>query len=106
MLAVLILTGIASSRGGEYGEFYMIFLISGHPRPVWPTSPFLADSVRGKFRGGGSFGAIERDLRALEVHPPFYFWLAKLWRGVVGSSLFRTRMLSVILGVGGHPVRQ
>lgn len=36
---------------------------------------------------------------ALDIHPPFYYWLLKVWLALFGSSEFSARSLSAMLGV-------
>ena len=50
--------------------------------------------------GHAGFGAIARDLRAGDVHPPLYFWAVAAWRWLVGDGLFAARLFSVLCGVG------
>ena len=96
LVAAGVLTAIAVLRGGEYDEFYTVFLLAGDPRPVWPTRPFTPPQVRADFIGKAGFANIARNLRRGDVHPPFYFWLAKLWRTAFGPSLLALRLLSVL----------
>ncbi|HEX9921096.1 MAG TPA: glycosyltransferase family 39 protein [Anaerolineae bacterium] len=37
---------------------------------------------------------------AFDIHPPFYYWLLKLWIVVFGDSEIGLRSLSVVLGIG------
>jgi hypothetical protein len=94
--AALVLLGVARSRGGEYDEYYSIFLVSGDARPAWPTVPFTAGSVRALYQGRSSPARIARDLRRGDVHPPLYFWALSFWRDLAGNRLFRLRLLSVL----------
>lgn len=95
--AAAILIAIAWSRGGEYDEYYSIFLISGHPRPDWPPGPATIASLRHFYHGNASFKQIAQHLRTGDVHPPLYFWLLSVWRRLAGTGLFRLRLLSVLL---------
>ena len=36
---------------------------------------------------------------AFDIHPPFYYWLLKIWLALFGSSEFAARSLSAMLGV-------
>lgn len=99
LAAACVLFAVAWLRGGEYDEFYSIFLITGHPRPQWPTTPFAVGSARFFYHGCAGLGQIADDLRRYDVHPPLYFWLLDLWHRVVGSGLLRLRLLSVLLTV-------
>ena len=56
--AAILLVAIAWRRGGEYDEFYSVFLVAGHPRPDWPALPFGAGAARAFYRGHAGFGAI------------------------------------------------
>ena len=99
--AALLLAAIAWLRGGEYDEFYSVFLIAGDPRPVWPVAPFAVRSVAGFYHGHASFDGIALALRRGDVHPPLYFWALALWRDLVGTDLFRLRLLSVLFSLAG-----
>lgn len=98
--AAILLVAIAWRRGGEYDEFYSVFLVAGHPRPDWPASPFSAGAAQAFYRGHAGFGAIAKALRGGDVHPPLYFWLLSLWRDALGFGLFRLRLLSVAETLG------
>jgi hypothetical protein len=37
---------------------------------------------------------------AFDIHPPFYYWLLKIWTFVFGDSEIGLRSLSVVLGLG------
>lgn len=87
-------------RGAEYDEQYTLFLTSGVPRPAWPVVVFPAGLARVLQSGDASLGAIARDLRVTDVHPPLYFWLVSLWRAAFGHGLVVARLLSVLLGLG------
>ena len=96
---MLVLTAGAWLRGAEYDEQYTLFLIAGTARPDWPIGVFPAGTVTAVQAGHATLAGIARDLRATDVHPPLYFWLAWAWRTVFGPSLFALRMLSVGCGV-------
>jgi 4-amino-4-deoxy-L-arabinose transferase-like glycosyltransferase len=100
LAAAVVLTAAAWLRGAEYDEQYTLFLTGGVARPIWPDHAFAAGEVRVMQAGHAGFGAIERDLRAGDVHPPLYFWAVALWRRLVGDGLFGARLLSVVCGVG------
>ncbi len=36
---------------------------------------------------------------AFDIHPPFYYWLLKLWIAIFGESEFGLRSLSAVLGI-------
>lgn len=99
LLAALVLTGAAWLRSAEYDEQYTLFLTAGTPRPDWPQTVFPAGAVAAVQAGHASLTGVARDLRATDVHPPFYFWAVSLWRTVFGPSLFAGRLLSVLCGL-------
>ncbi len=35
----------------------------------------------------------------LDVHPPLYYWMLRIWTGIFGQGLFGLRSLSILLGV-------
>jgi uncharacterized membrane protein len=37
---------------------------------------------------------------AFDIHPPFYYWLLRVWISIFGDSEIGLRSLSVILGIG------
>jgi hypothetical protein len=96
LLAALVLLAAAWQRGTEYDEGYTVFLASGTARPDWPAVPFRASDMRGAYHGHSSATRIAEDLRQNDVHPPLYFWAAAAWRGVAGTDLLTTRLLSVL----------
>ena len=98
--AAILLVAIAWHRGGEYDEFYSVFLVAGYPRPDWPSLPFSAGAAGAFYRGHAGLGAIAAALRRGDVHPPLYFWLLSLWRDGLGFGLFRLRLLSVAETLG------
>ena len=99
LLALLVLVGSAWSRGTEYDEGYSVFIAAGTPRPAWPTGVFTPGAVRGFYSGHSTMAGIAADLRHTDVHPPLYFWSAAAWRGLFGTGLFRTRLLSVLFSL-------
>ncbi|GAA5265359.1 hypothetical protein ACOSOMT5_P1784 [Acidiphilium sp. MT5] len=99
LFASLALSAIAVLRGGEYDEFYTLFLLAGDPRPAWPARPFHPAEIRADFTGTASFARIATALRRDDVHPPLYFWLAKFWRAAFGPSLRALRLLSVLCAI-------
>ena len=98
--AALVLSAAAWLRSAEYDEQYTLFLTAGIARPVWPTDSFAAGVVAAVQAGHATFAGVAHDLRTTDVHPPLYFWLATLWRAIVGPSLFAVRLLSVLCGLG------
>jgi 4-amino-4-deoxy-L-arabinose transferase-like glycosyltransferase len=99
-LAAAVLIAAALLRSFEYDEAYSIFVTSGVARPLWPSVPFTAGSMRWAYTGSASLVSIARALRQTDVHPPLYFWMLHLWRAAIGESLFTARLLSVLLGLG------
>jgi hypothetical protein len=95
LLAAAVLTAAAWHRGAEYDEQYTLFLTAGTPRPAWPETAFPAGMVWALQAGHAGPSQIAHDLRATDVHPPLYFWLAAVWRRVAGDGLFALRLLSV-----------
>ncbi len=100
LLGAAVLLGAASLRGAEYDEQYTVFLLAGDARPAWPASVFTVDTVRERFHGDASPLRIAADLRQHDVHPPLYFWAVAAWSHVVGDTLFRLRLFSVLCGLG------
>ena len=99
LLGLLVLVGSSWSRGTEYDEDYSVFIAAGTPRPVWPNGVFTPREVRHFYVGHSTALSIARDLRQTDVHPPLYFWLEAAWRGVIGTGLFQTRLLSVLFSL-------
>nr|WP_321984829.1 hypothetical protein [uncultured Lichenicoccus sp.] len=99
LLAMGILVASALSRGAEYDEDYSVFLAAGIARPVWPQGVFTPPDVQHVFAGHSTMASIASDLRKTDVHPPLYFWTVAVWRGVVGTSLFETRLFSVLCSI-------
>ena len=99
LLGLLVLIGSSWSRGTEYDEGYSVFIAAGTPRPAWPSGVFTPHQVRHFYTGHSTASSIARDLRHTDVHPPLYFWCEAAWRGVIGTGLFRTRLLSVLFSL-------
>ncbi len=93
-----MLTAAAWLRGAEYDEQYTLFLTAGVARPDWPAGVFPAGTIAAVQAGHAGFTGIAQDLRATDVHPPFYFWAVSLWRTVFGPGLFAVRLFSVVCG--------
>jgi hypothetical protein len=100
LLGAIVLTGAAWMRGAEYDEQYTVFLLAGDARPAWPASVFTPAQVRDRFHGAASPARIAADLRHQDVHPPLYFWAVSAWSRLVGDTLFRLRLFSVLCGLG------
>ena len=60
--------------------------------PIWFDEGYTAYLVK------GDFGEIW-SLTAMDVHPPFYYFLLKIWSMIFGTSLVSLRMMSVFFGV-------
>lgn len=60
--------------------------------PIWFDEGYSAYLVK------GSFGEIW-GLTAVDVHPPFYYYLLKIWSLMFGTSLIALRAISVFFGV-------
>src|ERR1700733_12814623 len=99
LLAAAVLTSAAWLRGAEYDEQYTLFLTAGTPRPAWPETVFAAGLVRRTQSAHADLASIAHDLRAMDVHPPVYFWAFAIWRRVFGPGLFEGRLLSVLCGL-------
>jgi hypothetical protein len=95
-IAVLLL--VAWRRGAEYDEAYTIGIAAGHRLPVWPGGVFTAATGQAWLMGASTAGGIAEALRLDDVHPPLYFWAVALWRAVLGSGWFTTRLFSVAAG--------
>ncbi len=100
LVAMLVLVGASWTRGTEYDEGYSVFIAAGTPRPAWPRAVFTPHQVQHFYAGHSTFGGIAADLRRTDVHPPLYFWSEAAWRGMFGTGLFRTRLLSVLFSLG------
>ncbi|HTI84514.1 MAG TPA: glycosyltransferase family 39 protein [Acetobacteraceae bacterium] len=99
LLATALLVAASCLRGAEYDEQYTLFLTGGTARPVWPSGVVTAGEVQALQNGHASLAAIAHDLRATDVHPPLYFWIAATWRWLFGDGLLTARLLSVLCGV-------
>ena len=74
LAAALLLTAVAWLRGAEYDEQYTLFLTGEVARPTWPAGVITGGEVRDLQAARAGVGAIARDLRSTDVHPPLYFW--------------------------------
>lgn len=98
--ALLALGGGAALRSTEYDETYTRLVTSPVPRPAWPAAPFTPEEVAPLLAASAPPAAIAENLRATDVHPPLYFWLAGAWRAAGGTSVEALRALSVMLALG------
>lgn len=104
LVAALALSAGALLRSTEYDENYSVFVTSGIPRPDWPTTAFAPAEVAAPFTGRADAAEIAGILRETDVHPPLYFWLLGLWRGLAGDELLALRGLSILFSVGAVAV--
>ncbi len=65
-----------------------LFVTGEVARPIGPPMRSRPGEVRELQAAHAGFAAIAHDLRVTDVHPPLYFWLAAVWRSVVGNGLF------------------
>jgi hypothetical protein len=99
-IAALVLGAGAAFRSTEYDETYTRLVTSPVPRPAWPAEPFTPRDAAPVFEAVAGPAAIAWNLRATDVHPPLYFWLAGAWRAAGGTSVEALRALSVALALG------
>jgi hypothetical protein len=104
LLAAVVLSVIACTRGAEYDEQYTSFVTSGTPRPVWPDSALRAADVAAIQHGHAGPMTVAADLRRTDVHPPLYFWTVAAWRWGVADGLVAIRLLSVLFALGALAV--
>lgn len=103
LAAIVFLTG-ATTRGREYDEQYTLFLTGGIIRPHYPvamTTPAALHAQWASEAAPVTSRMIAQGLRCCDVHPPLYFWVGGLWRGMTGANapgfgLLPMRLLSVI----------
>jgi mannosyltransferase len=73
-------------------------LIGTSSRPLWLDEAFSA------WFSGRSWHELWTVVPTYEAHPPFYYSLLKLWRGLFGANAMALRSLSVVLGALTVPV--
>lgn len=73
-------------------------LIGLTARPLWLDEAYSA------WFSSRSWHVLWTDVPTYEPHPPFYYSLLKLWRGMFGGSATALRMFSVLLGVAAIPL--
>ena len=73
--------------------FLTITIINAPRASIWFDEAFSA------YISQFSFWDIAR-YTASDVHPPFYYWLLKLWTMPFGTTDFAYRSLSIVFGVG------
>jgi len=71
--------------------FFTITLINAPRASIWFDEAFSAYIAR------FSFWDIAR-YTASDVHPPFYYWLLKIWSSLFGTTELAYRSLSILLG--------
>lgn len=96
LFAALLLGAAALLRGAEYDENYSVFVTAGIPRPDWPRTPFTRAGVPAPFTRHAGQAETLAVLRRTDVHPPLYFRLLALWRGLAGDGLIALRAPSVL----------
>lgn len=99
LVAAAVLTSAAWMRSAEYDEQYTLFVTGEVARPIWPADAFAAGDVRALQAAHAGFVTIASNLRVVDVHPPLYFWVVSVWRGVAGDGLFAARLASVLCSV-------
>ena len=82
-LTVIFITGLAA--------FLRFFKLSG--QSLWSDEGNSAALI------GYGFAEIAQRT-AFDIHPPFYYWLLKVWTTIFGTSEIALRSLSAVLGAG------
>lgn len=100
VLALAVLGLAAVFRGTEYDENYSVFVTGGIPRPDWPSTSFVPDSVAQPFVQRADQATILEAIRRTDVHPPLYFQLLGAWREVAGDRLVVLRLPSILATLG------
>ena len=67
-------------------------------RPMWLDEAFSA------WFSAQSWGYLWHVVPTYEAHPPFYYSVLKLWRGLFGGDAVALRSLSVLLSVAAVPI--
>ena len=70
---------------------YMVFCCLNLKSSIWFDESYSAYLVRGDFTKIWS-------LTAADVHPPFYYFLLKIWSSIFGSTDLSMRFMSVFFG--------
>lgn len=73
------------------GVIYMVLCMTNLQRSIWFDESYSAYLTR------YSFGDIW-NLTAIDVHPPLFYFLLKIWAGIFGSIDFAMRFMSVMFG--------
>ncbi|MDB5162140.1 MAG: rane protein of unknown function [Candidatus Saccharibacteria bacterium] len=75
------------------GIFALITLLNVSHASIWFDEAFTA------YISQFSFGDIAK-YTSTDVHPPFYYWLIKLWSMMFGTNELAFRSLSIVFGAG------
>lgn len=87
------------SRAIWYDESITL-LETSNDRPPWPVQPTLAPVVqKQKFQTPTTLIKVSRDLWSKDVHPPIYYFVLTIWRGLLGFSLEVARSFSLICSI-------
>ena len=70
---------------------FMVFCMLNISGTIWFDESYSAYLVR------GNFGDIWR-MTSLDVHPPFFYFLLKIWSSIFGYTDFSMRFMSVFFG--------
>lgn len=73
---------------------YMALCMLNMTESIWFDESYSAYLTR------GSFGDIW-NMTSLDVHPPFFYFLLKIWSGIFGYTDFSMRFMSVFFGALG-----
>lgn len=73
--------------------FLVITLVNAPRASIWFDEAFSA------YLAQFSFWDIAR-FTAADVHPPFYYWLVKIWVSIFGTTELAYRSLSILFGAG------
>ena len=71
---------------------FLVLVLVNISYPIWFDEGYSAYLIK------GNFGEIWH-LTSLDVHPPFYYFLLKIWSLVFGDGLVALRLMSVFFGV-------
>ncbi|MBR2543090.1 glycosyltransferase family 39 protein [Candidatus Saccharibacteria bacterium] len=70
---------------------FLILVLVNISYPIWFDEGYSAYLIK------GNFGEIWH-LTSLDVHPPFYYFLLKIWSLIFGDGLIALRLMSVFFG--------
>ena len=74
-----------------FGALYMILCMANLKQSIWLDESYSAYLTRFDF-------AKIWGLTAVDVHPPFYYFLLKIWSNIFGFNVFSMRAMSVVFG--------